>query len=207
MSVALEVAAPELHPAIPPFPVHRFSVQEYHELGRHGVLTADDRVELLEGWIVAKMTINPPHGAAIGLCEQALRAVLPAGWYSRIQLPITLSDSEPEPDLAVVTGGPRDYARRHPGPDEAGLVIEVADTSLQRDREKCRIYARAGISTYWIVNLLDQCVEVHTQPSGASRMPRYQRHEVVRLGAMVPLFLGGTEIARLAVSNLMPYEP
>jgi Uma2 family endonuclease len=79
---------------------------------------------------------------------------MPLGWRVRVQLAITTSDSEPEPDLAVVCGSIRDHARRHPAPHEIVLVIEVAASSLTVDRAKARLYARAGIPAYWIVNLV-----------------------------------------------------
>ena len=87
-----------------PFPVRRFSMDEYRRLGELGVLTEEDRVELLEGWIIPKMNLNPPHSVCVQLVNDFLRKRLPAGWIVRIQDPIRTADSEPEPDLAVVRG-------------------------------------------------------------------------------------------------------
>src|SRR5947207_2591394 len=98
----------------PPVPVHRFTVEEYHRLIEHGVLTEDDRVELLEGWIVPKMTHNPPHDATIQIVDEQLRPLLRRGWMLRIQSAITLIDSEPEPDLAIVRGNSRTFLQGHP---------------------------------------------------------------------------------------------
>ena len=83
--------------AVPPEPVWRFSVEQYHEMIRTAILTADDQVELLEGWLIHKMPKNPPHRIATKLIQQALDAVIPSGWYVDSQEPITLEDSEPEP--------------------------------------------------------------------------------------------------------------
>src|SRR5262249_6277291 len=143
----------------PSLPVRLFSVDEYHRLIETGILTEDDPVELLEGLIVPKMPHNPPHDCSIGLKEESLRGPLPTSWLIRIQSAITLSDSEPEPDLTLARGMARTYHDHHPGPQELAAIMEVADTSLARDRgEKLRLYARAGIVCYWIINLIDRQV-------------------------------------------------
>ena len=97
------VAAPG-PPAPPPEPVRRFTVDEYHRMIQLGILKEGDPVELLEGWIVAKMARNPPHDVVVGLVQAALSAVLPSTWICRGQSAVTTSDSEPEPDVAVVAG-------------------------------------------------------------------------------------------------------
>src|SRR4051794_32544531 len=138
----------------PPGPVRRFTVAEYHRLVEVGVLTEDDPVELLEGWIVFKMPKNPRHDNTVFRVQQLLSRVLPADWLVRVQSAITTGDSEPEPDVTVAAGPVTAYDSRHPGPSEIALVVEVADTSLTRDRvDKQRLYARAQIAAYWIVNL------------------------------------------------------
>jgi len=122
---------------------------------RAGILTPDDPVEMLAGWLVYKMPKNPPHRIATKLALQALEAVVPAGCYVDSQEPITLDDSEPEPDVMVVRGDTRQYRERHPGVDDVVLIVEIADTTIERDRGvKKAVYARAGIPVYWIVNLL-----------------------------------------------------
>ena len=154
----------------PPVPVRRFSVDEYHRLIRDGYFDDRERIELLEGWIVPKMTKNPAHDVAIDLGQEVLRGVVPGGWRVRGQSAVTTKDSEPEPDLAVVRGQVRDYRDRHPGPGDMALVVEVADSSLSRDRGlKLRIYAKAGVPVYWIVNLVDGLVEVYTEPDEGGR--------------------------------------
>ena len=133
-----------------------------------GILGEDDNVELLEGWIVPKMARNPAHDAMISMIMiDVLPPRLPKGWFCRGQSAITTTDSEPEPDIAVVRGTPRDYLARHPGPADMVLVIEVAESSLPRDRShKGRIYAAASVPVYWIINLVDPQVEVYTDPTG-----------------------------------------
>ena len=140
--MATTTPAPASPQEVPPFPVRRFTVDEYHELMRLGVLTDDDQVELLEGWLVPKVGHNPPHDGTVALIHESLRVLLPPGWHIRVQSSMTTSDSEPEPDLAVVPGTARDYMTRHPDPREIALAVEVSDSSLSRDRLKRRIYAR-----------------------------------------------------------------
>lgn len=190
--------------AEPPFPVRRFSITEYHRMVRAGVLSENDRVELLEGWIVPKMTHNPSHDATVELAAEALRSRLPAGWRLRIQSAITTQDSEPEPDVVIVRGSARDHVSRHPGPPEIALLIEVAETSLERDRKKCRLYARAAVPVYWIINLVDAQVEVHTDPTGPAAEAAFRCSQVYRFGQAVPLAIAGRQVDAIAVAELLP---
>src|ERR1039458_4093748 len=96
-------------PAVPEAPIFRLTVEQYHDMVRTGILTEDDPVELLEGWLVYKMSKNPPHSVATDLTATALRRLAPSDWCVRSQEPITTSDSEPEPDIALARGTPRDY--------------------------------------------------------------------------------------------------
>jgi Uma2 family endonuclease len=193
--------------AMPPEPVCRLSVSQYHEMIAAGILTHDDRVELLEGWLVPKMVKNPPHSTARHLTTKALERILPSGWHVRSQEPITLSDSEPEPDVAIVRGDPEQYDRSHPGPEAVALVVEVADASLGRDRSiKNRVYARAGIPVYWIVNLQERRIEVYTDPSGPVEVPDYRQHEDYAIGAELPLMIEAREAGRIPVTALFPAD-
>jgi Uma2 family endonuclease len=183
----------------------RFSVDEYHRLTQVGVLTEDDDVELLEGYVVHKMARNPPHDGAIDLTHHALSKLLPPGWMLRIQEAITLADSEPEPDLAVVRGTPRSFLQHHPTAADVGLVIEVADSSLDSDRtDKARIYARAGIPLYWIINLVDGQIEVCSHPSGQTTDPDYGDREVLRPPAAVAFPLAQPPAAPVPAAELLP---
>lgn len=154
-------------PNPPPLPAHRFTVEQYHRMGESGVLTAEDRVELLEGWIVKKMNHRPAHGFAVRFLDDWLQSTVSTGWLVQCQLPITLSNSEPEPDFAIVRGLHTDFRDRHPSGSACRLLIEVADTSLAKDRAKAEIYAASGIEEYWIVNLIDKQLEKMTQPVGS----------------------------------------
>jgi Uma2 family endonuclease len=170
-----------------------------------GILTSEDKVELLEGYVVLKMPRNPPHDGTIQLVSESIRPYTPAGWAVRVQLTVELSDSQPEPDIVLARGGPRTYMTRHPTVADVGLLIEVAHTSLLRDqRDKARIYARAGIPVYWIINLVDRRVEVYTQPSGPAAAPDYAAAQTYGPGDLVPLSLDGTPAGPVPANDLLP---
>ncbi len=183
----------------------RFTVAEYHKLIEVGVLTENDDLELLDGYLVEKMSRNPPHDGTIQLVEDAVRALLPTGWCVRVQSAVTLSRSEPEPDLTVASGDKRSYLSRHPGAAEVGLVIEVSDSSLDSDRDdKIPIYARDGIAVYWIVNLVNRQIEVYEQPSGTSPSPTYGSRHTYKPGDAIPVALGGANLGTIPVDDLLP---
>lgn len=191
--------------AIPNDLILRLRIEQYHAIIQAGILTDDDSVELLEGWLVFKMPKNPPHRATTRLVRTALENILPAGWYVDSQEPITLSNSEPEPDIVVVRGDTRQYLDRHPGAEDIALIIEVSDTTLQRDRTvKKRIYARAGISMYWIVNLVEEQVEVYSQPLVEVEQPDYSQRLDFARSAVIPIIIEGIEIGAIAVDALLP---
>lgn len=185
----------------PATPVWRLSVAQYHAMIDTGILTDDDPVELLDGLLVPKMPKKPLHRATTRLVRQALEAILPAGWYVDSQEPITLENSEPEPDVMIVRGDTRDYLDRHPGPADLALVVEIADATLQRDRElKQRLYARAGIPVYWLVDLPARRVEVYGEPQGGE----YHAIQQFEVADFVPLIIGGRPFGPLPVADLIP---
>jgi Uma2 family endonuclease len=183
----------------------RFSVAQYQRMIETGILTAEDKVELLENCVVLKMPRNPPHDGTVQLVMEALSPAIPNGWRLRVQSTVVLSDSQPEPDGAVVRGDARTYLTRHPAPADVGLIIEVADSSLLRDqRDKTRIYARSNLPIYWIINLVDRRVEVYAQPSGPTAVPAYGAFQVYQPGDAVPLVLDGVTAGSVAVADLLP---
>jgi Uma2 family endonuclease len=205
MSVVTLSPATELHFAIPPEPVLQLTVAQYHAMIRSGDLESGAPIELLEGWLVNKMPKNPPHSVSTAKARRHLSEVVPEGWSVDVQEPVTTRDSEPEPDVAVIRGLREDYVDRHPGPYDIGLLVEVADTSLTRDRNwKKRIYAAAGIAVYWIVNLIDRQIEVFTHASSRSEQSDYGTREVFLPGDRVPVVLDGSEVGRIAVEDLLP---
>lgn len=185
--------------------IWRLSVEQYHAMIQAGILTEDDPVELLEGWLVTKMPKHPKHSAVTQLIQAALTRALLAGWHVRGQEPVTTEDSEPEPDVVVARGDLRQYLERHPGPQDVALIVEVADSSLQRDRMlKKRLYAAAGIPAYWVVNLPELRIEAYSDPSGPGEQPTYRHQQNYGTLDAVPVVLDGIEVARIAVRELLP---
>lgn len=183
----------------------RWTRAEYDRLVDLGVFHEDERLELLGGHLMVCEPQGSLHGVAIELADSALRAALGPGWRVRVQLPVALDDeSEPEPDLTVVAGDPRDGRQQHPS--RPALVIEVAQSTLLFDREtKGHLYARAGLPEYWIVNLVDGVLEVHRDPrvaSGSGGGWRYAIRLVLdRAGVAAPL---AAPTARIRVADLLP---
>jgi Uma2 family endonuclease len=203
--MSLAVPASPLAARPPALFLRRFSVEEYHRMIQAGVFAHDDRFELLEGWIVAKMSRNPPHDVALDKSQDAIRQRLPNGWRLRIQSAITTADSEPEPDLAVVRGPAERYMSAHPMAPDIALVVEVAESSLSEDRtDKARIYARAGIGDYWIVNLIDSVIEVYADPTGDVPAPQYRDRDTFHAGQSIPMRIDGKQIASVPVNELLP---
>jgi len=178
---------------------------EYERLIDLGAFEPGERLELLGGQLVVREPQGRPHATGIRLVARALRVVFGPDWTIEAQLPVALDEeSEPEPDIAVVPGGPRDYIESHPNRPE--LVVEVALASLALDRgEKASLYARAGVADYWIINLVDDVVEVYrgpvADPHGAYGW-RYASTATLRRGdSVTPLALPDSAIP---VSDLLP---
>ncbi len=185
--------------------LRRFTVAEYHAILSEGILKSGDPVELIDGFLVLKMSRNPPHDSAIDLFRTALSLLLPTGLMLRSQQAATLLDSEPEPDFAVVRGGPRTYRTRHPQPADILLIVEVSDTTLDQDQTaKSVAYARNRLTEYWIVNIPDRQIEVYTDPQPAASPPAYATRTDYRPGQEVPLVLDGTAVGTIAVADLLP---
>jgi Uma2 family endonuclease len=190
---------------MPPVPIRRMTVDEYHKLLESGVLKSGDPFEFIEGWVVPKMSRNPPHDLCLSLLLRFFTRHLPDSWFCRFQSAVTLPDSEPEPDLAIVVGPERRYPDHHPRPEEIAFVIEVSDSSLENDRTiKARIYARAGIREYWIFNLVDEIVEVYSHPGGTLNEPIYQQRRDYRSGDAIPLLLQGQNVGSINVVDMLP---
>jgi len=148
-----------------PVQLRRWTREEYDRMLDAGVLTTEDRVELVDGEIVMTTPQKSRHAAAVSLAQIALGRAFGERSFVRARLPLALDPaSEPEPDAVVVIGSPRDYVDAHP--TTALLIVEVADSSLAFDRTtKARVYARAGVADYWIVNLVDRVLEVRRGPA------------------------------------------
>jgi len=188
----------------PELKTRRWRRVEYERLVELGVFTGE-RLELLDGLLVVREPQGSLHASTVAQVARVLERAFGAGWHVRQHAPLALDDaSEPEPDVAVVTGEPASYRAAHPG--TAALVVEVADSSLRLDRRlKAALYARNRLPEYWIVNLVDATLEVARDPRPTPEAPeswRYAVVEVLRASASVsPL---GAPGAVVAVSDLLP---
>ena len=170
-----------------------------------GVLSPEDRVELIDGEIVTVTPQKSRHATAVCLAETALRQAFGEHVNVRTQLPLALDPtSEPEPDVAVVAGSPRDYRDAHPS--TALLIVEVADASLLFDRTtKASLYARARIPEYWLLNLVDAVIEAHRDPQLSTDTPTGWRYAAVeRYGSRDRLAPLARPDRFIAVQDLLP---
>jgi len=151
----------------------------------------DRRTELIDGEIIQMPPIGPGHASTTETLAQLLAPSLGGARYIRLGNPLDLGDSQPQPDLAVVAGEPKDYRLAHPSTAE--LVVEISDTSLEYDRKvKSDIYAGAGIAEYWIVDMAGRRVEIHRDINGAG----YAQKRAVGIGESVaPMFAPAFAIA------------
>jgi Uma2 family endonuclease len=181
-------------------PLRTWTREEYRLASEAGIIRPEERLELLDGQIVKKVTHNPPHAVAYVLVTKWLVTIVGHDLHVRSQVPIALSAmSEPEPDVAVVSGEPRRYARSHPRPDQVELLVEISDTSLDRDRRvKAPLYAAAGIKELWILDLVSRKLEMHREPAPAgyrvvtilaeseSASPLFSPSSFVRIADLLP---------------------
>jgi len=178
--------------------LYRLTAEEYEQIA--GFLD-DDRVELIDGFLVKKMVKNPPHVVACARVVAAVSRIAPAGWHTRPGEPLRISGrTELEPDVTLARGVIDDYASRHPDPGDIAVVVEVADTTLAKDRRRSRTYGPAGIPIYWIVNLPSRRVEVYTAPNpdGSASRVDYAPGEVISL------VIDGKTVGQIAVDEILP---
>lgn len=199
---------PATSPPVPGFlshaTFHRVTIDKYHEMIAKGVLGEDDPIELIEGYMVTKMSRSPEHDFALTAVTTRMYRMVPQTFTVRAQCAATIQDSEPEPDLVVARGDETLFRHRHPGPADTAFVVEVSASSLAYDRiDKARVYARAGIPVYWVVNVIDKQIEVFTQPSGPGAAPAYARHDVYAIGTSVDVVLDGNAVGTIAIADVM----
>jgi len=178
--------------------VRHWTREEYDRLVEQGFFHPEERCELVDGVIFEMTPQSSRHATGVRFCLIALQPLYLEGFDIRCQMPLALGfDSEPEPDIAVVSGEAGDYLHSHPS--TAVLIIEVADSSLLHDRKrKARLYARAGILEYWLLNLVDSCLEIFKNPQDGG----YTSHSILRAGEIAsPVSRPEAEIA---VAKLIP---
>jgi Uma2 family endonuclease len=179
----------------------KLSIEQYEAMVESGVLGAGARLQLINGFLVAKETKKPSHGYATESTREVLRRILPTGWSVRSELPVRLPPlSEPEPDVSVARGNPKDYATRHPGPEDLALVVEVAAGSLRQDRKLAVTYGSSGIPTSWIINLRGPWVEVYSDPTSAG----YGSRRDYKPGEKIAVVIDGSVVGQIGVDGLFP---
>jgi Uma2 family endonuclease len=147
--------------------IRLLTVKDYHRMGETGIFDPDERIELLTGQIVKKPVKGPSHSAAVKRVDRLLRSHLAQEVLVQLQDPIQLDDySEPEPDIALLRPNPTDYEEHHPTVADVYLIIEVSDSTLNRDCEfKADIYAHSGIMDYWVLDIPNRRLHVFREPS------------------------------------------
>ena len=199
---------PAANPAVPQAPAptpqrRKFTVAEYYRMGEIGILGPDERVELIDGEILVMPPIGPGHAGSVDFTADYITRRLDEQFIVRSQNPVHLSDSsEPQPDIAIIVRRRESYFTAHPTPADVLLVIEVADSSLEFDREvKAHIYGRAGVPETWVKNLPEDCIERFTEPGPEG----YAQHSIHRRGeTLTPVSLPDLE---LPVADLLPPLP
>lgn len=178
---------PEVRARISPVTVAQYQqFPEFNENGR--------RTELIRGVIIEKMSKSALHSSIARRLSRLLQLQLPAHFTLLREDPLTLADSEPEPDLAIVSGDERDFAHQHP--TTAALVIEIAVTSPAEDRSLASLYAEAGVEEYWIVLPVERRVEVYRRPDGAVYLDRavVEGDDLLRCGSVEGVSVALTEL-------------
>lgn len=184
--------------------MRRWTRAEYDRLVEIGVFE-DEPLELIGGELIVAEPKSPYHSAGVGIADDVIRTSLPSGWTVRTQSPVSLDDeSEPEPDVVVVPGQPRDYRHEHPA--RPVLLVEVADSSLDFDRRrKGSLYARAWLEDYWIVNLVSRNLEVYRNPGpDASAHYGWRYRSVTTLTPPTVVSPLAFPSIQIAVSDLLP---
>jgi Uma2 family endonuclease len=181
-----------------------FSVEEFYRVLDNEIFPDEAKVWLWEGRIYQKMAKSQAHAVAGINVTMTLARSLPSGWCLSSENPITIGPNKaPLPDMVVLRGVGDNYLDRRPSVDDIGLVVELSVSSLKFDTgAKLTAYASAGIPAYWVVNLIDGLVLVHTNPIPAEG--RYASVATVKRGETFPFLLGGTEVGPIAASDLLP---
>ena len=185
---------------------YRLTVRQFLKTIDAGVFPKGARVELLGGLLVGKMTKNDPHDFATSELSDALRRIMPPGFFVREEKSVVLGrHSRPEPDIAVVRGPRSRFRNRAPRVPDLALLVEVADTSYAKDRGAMwRRYAATGVPIYWIVNIPQARVEVYSSPAGRGRAAAYTDAAIYGPDDEVPVPIDGREVGRIAVRDLLP---
>jgi Putative restriction endonuclease len=187
-------------PEVPAMPPVRMTVEAYEKTAFYD----DQRIELIDGYIVRRDEMKPAHAAVTGRLRRRIDRILPVGWSTREDKPVRIPPLyEPLPDIAGVRGDDENYLDHHPGPGDIAFLVEISDATLSKDQgKKLATYAQNDIPIYWIVNLVDRQVEVYTDP----RPNGYGMHLVFKAGQSVPVVVEGREVGQIDVTDILPPE-
>jgi Uma2 family endonuclease len=184
---------------------YRLTVRQFEKMIDAGIFRSEDRVELLGGLLIKRMTVNEPHAFAVFEMAERFRDLLKPAWAIREEKPTVLGRRwRPQPDIAVARGPSDRYRRRSPRAHDLGLVAEVADSTYPKDRgTNWAKYAACGIPVYWIVNIPERRIEVYSSPTGRGTAARYRDCTVYGPDQEVPVVIDGQELGRIKVSDIV----
>jgi Uma2 family endonuclease len=185
---------------------YRLTVEQFLKLIAAGVFPDRARIELIGGLLVKRMTKYTPHNWAVSALAESLRRLVGPGHVVREEKSLVIGRrSRPEPDVVVLRGPWETYRSRDPESRDVVMLVEVADSTYAKDRGRMwRLYAGAGIPTYWVVNLPRKQVEVYTEPSGRGRSAAYRQEATFGPDAEVPVLIEGREAGKIAVKDVLP---
>ena len=176
----------------------KFTIEQYHKMAESGILTEDDRVELIRGEIVEMSPIGRRHAACVRRLVKLFSEKLSQRAIVDTQNPVELSDrSEPQPDVTLLQPHPDFYEAGHPQPEDIFLLVEVADTTVETDRNvKIPLYAEGGISEVWLVDINEQCVEIYQEPlsTGYQNVQKFQRGQTLSIQAFPNINIAADEV-------------
>ena len=188
-------------PSQSPLTPRRITVDEFDRIVASGSLNEPKKIELIDGYLVTKMTKSAEHGYSVKQVLKALETTLPVGWTWRMEQPVRIPPyDEPEPDAAIIRGSDADYKHRLPDATDVGLVVEVAAKSVIADRRQANLCGSSGIPVYWIINLVDRQVEVYTDPGPSG----YAIRQDFTSGEQLPVVIDGRQVGKIAVDDILP---
>ena len=186
-----------------PTSIYRLTVDEYEAMVVSGHFGKGNRIHLIDGILVRKMTKKPPHVIACERTRNALLRIAQPGWRVMTEAPVRIPGfNEPEPDLAVVRGDAQDeeFERRHPGPADIFLLVEVSHSTLDEDLKMAGIYAAAGIPFYWVLDVIRGQVVVYSQPGPSG----YGACDILMPGHALPVVIDRVEVGEIPVAEILP---
>lgn len=184
---------------------YRITVGQFLRMIEAGIFRADDRVELLAGLLIKKMTVDDPHDFAVDQLGDILGRILAADWIARQEKSVVLGRYwRPQPDITVARG-PRDrYRTGAPRAVDIGLLTEVSDSTYAKDRGlKWQKYASCRVETYWIVNIPERRIEVYSSLMGRGGSAKYPDRKDYGPDEEVPVIVEGRELGRIKVSEII----